>query len=56
MKRFALMVVVLSGCAVGPNFERPAAPEGERYTAQPLPAEINSATGAEAQRDRKSNV
>src|SRR5665213_1499031 len=26
----------LAGCAVGPNFQRPAAPATDRYTAQPL--------------------
>jgi NodT family efflux transporter outer membrane factor (OMF) lipoprotein len=52
MKRAVLLLVLLSGCAVGPDFERPAAPEGERYTARPLPAEITSTTGAEAQRLR----
>ena len=49
MKRALLLVLVLSGCAVGPNFERPAAPEGERYTAQPLPEKIVSSSGAESQ-------
>ena len=28
----------LSGCAVGPNFHQPAAPQTDRYTLQPLPA------------------
>ncbi|MDR3460637.1 MAG: efflux transporter outer membrane subunit [Verrucomicrobiae bacterium] len=28
---------LLAGCAVGPNFKRPAAPAGGDYTAQPLP-------------------
>jgi outer membrane protein TolC len=31
-----LMLVVTSGCAVGPNFHRPAQPQTARYTAQPL--------------------
>lgn len=52
MRRVALILVLLSGCAVGPDFERPAAPEGERYTAQPVPEVIESATGAESQRLR----
>lgn len=52
MKRFAFILVLLSGCAVGPNFERPAAPDYERYTAQPMPEVIGSATGAESQRLR----
>jgi NodT family efflux transporter outer membrane factor (OMF) lipoprotein len=29
---------MLSGCAVGPNFHRPAAPQTDRYTVQPLAA------------------
>jgi NodT family efflux transporter outer membrane factor (OMF) lipoprotein len=44
--------VVLSGCAVGPDFERPAAPEVPGYTPEPLP-ERTTATevkGGEAQR------
>jgi NodT family efflux transporter outer membrane factor (OMF) lipoprotein len=28
----------LSACAVGPNFHKPAAPDIDRYTSQPLPA------------------
>ncbi len=49
MKRACLLLLLLSGCAVGPNFERPPAPEGERYNATPLPAEITSSTGADSQ-------
>jgi NodT family efflux transporter outer membrane factor (OMF) lipoprotein len=43
--------VALAGCAVGPNFERPAAPDVEGYTSTPLPAKTASAevTGGEAQ-------
>ena len=52
MKRVAVILVLLSGCAVGPDFERPAAPEYERYTTQPMPLDITSASGAEAQRLR----
>jgi NodT family efflux transporter outer membrane factor (OMF) lipoprotein len=29
---------MLGACAVGPNFHRPASPDAERYTAEPLPA------------------
>ncbi len=29
----------LCGCAVGPNYHAPAAPQTDRYTAQPLPAD-----------------
>jgi NodT family efflux transporter outer membrane factor (OMF) lipoprotein len=44
--------VALAGCAVGPNFERPAAPDVEGYTSTPLPAKTSSADikGGEAQR------
>jgi NodT family efflux transporter outer membrane factor (OMF) lipoprotein len=31
----ALVCLLVGGCAVGPNFSRPAAPALERYTAQP---------------------
>jgi NodT family efflux transporter outer membrane factor (OMF) lipoprotein len=44
--------VALTGCAVGPDFERPAAPDVEGYTKDPLPANTASAQviGGEAQR------
>ena len=32
-----MAVVAVAGCAVGPNFHRPAAPQSDRYTEQPLP-------------------
>jgi NodT family efflux transporter outer membrane factor (OMF) lipoprotein len=38
---FAL--AALAGCAVGPDFEQPAAPAAGRITAQPLPAQTVSA-------------
>ena len=31
---------LLAGCMVGPDFQRPAAPKVDRYTAEPLPATI----------------
>jgi NodT family efflux transporter outer membrane factor (OMF) lipoprotein len=37
---------ILSGCAVGPNFHRPAAPQTDRYTAQPLAAPESPADSA----------
>ena len=37
----AAAVMVLSGCAVGPDFKKPAAPDVSRYTASPLPAEVS---------------
>lgn len=46
------IAAALSGCAVGPDFERPAAPEVEDYTKSPLPARTVSAAvaGGEEQR------
>src|SRR5260370_37863847 len=36
-------VMMLSGCAVGPDFERPAAPDVGRYTREPLASRTSSA-------------
>ena len=46
------VMVLLAGCAVGPDFETPAAPEVSGYTAQPLAKETSAADvkGGEAQR------
>jgi NodT family efflux transporter outer membrane factor (OMF) lipoprotein len=50
-RRAALRLCALGLCAlglcacVGPNFHRPAPPQVDRYTAEPLPAETASATG-----------
>lgn len=41
----AVWVALLSGC-VGPNFHRPAPPQVERFTAEPLPAATSAAPGA----------
>ena len=48
----ALMALVVAGCAVGPDFQRPGAPAVSRYTAQPLASPtVSAATPAgEAQR------
>ena len=45
-------LVLMIGCAVGPDFQRPSAPAVDRYTPQPLPAQTVSAEveGGEAQR------
>jgi NodT family efflux transporter outer membrane factor (OMF) lipoprotein len=45
-------VAALIGCAVGPDFEQPAAPEVAGYTPEPLPQQTASAgvSGGEAQR------
>ena len=47
-----LMSLLAVGCAVGPNFKKPAAPDVTEYTAQPLPmtAATPNVSGGEAQR------
>ena len=47
-----LAVLLTAGCAVGPNFEKPAAPDVGDYTASPLSttAGTEDTTGGEAQR------
>ena len=42
-----LLLTILAGCAVGPDYHRPDAPAVDRYTAQPLPASTASVAGAE---------
>ena len=46
---------LIAGCAVGPNFKKPAAPDVSDYTASPLPAAVTSTdvSGGEAQRFAK---
>ena len=46
------VVILAAGCAVGPNFKRPAAPPVHSYLAEPLPAQTESAAvrGGDAQR------
>lgn len=46
------MAVALAGCAAGPDFERPAAPEATGYTPEPLSVQTASAevSGGDAQR------
>lgn len=48
----AAVWVLMSGCAVGPDFRSPDAPVVKEYTPEPLPAETVSApgTGGDAQR------
>jgi NodT family efflux transporter outer membrane factor (OMF) lipoprotein len=48
----SVVLVLLTGCAVGPDFERPAAPDVEGYTPGPLPGKTVSAevAGGEEQR------
>jgi len=48
----SLLTIILAGCAVGPDFQRPATPKVDRYTPEPSPAETASVDvkGGEAQR------
>ena len=48
----AVILSVAAGCAVGPNFVRPAAPSAAAYAAEPIPERTASAAiaGGEAQR------
>jgi len=47
----AASAALLVGCEVGPDFQRPAAPQATGYTPEPLPASTASADthGGEAQ-------
>jgi NodT family efflux transporter outer membrane factor (OMF) lipoprotein len=42
--------LALTGCAVGPDFQRPPAPEVERYTATDVPTDLKAEADATAQR------
>ncbi len=46
-----IALLLMTGCAVGPDFQRPATPNVDRYTPQPLPAQTASVEikGGEAQ-------
>ena len=54
VRKFALLVLVigLAGCAAGPDFKRPAAPDVADYTDTPIPTQTESAATrlGEAQR------
>jgi outer membrane protein TolC len=39
----AVVMLLVGGCTVGPDFERPASPSVEQYTPDPLPAQTASA-------------
>jgi NodT family efflux transporter outer membrane factor (OMF) lipoprotein len=41
----ALLATLAAGCAVGPDFRRPDAPQAQAYTATPLPAQTVAAKG-----------
>lgn len=45
-----LLASLLASCAVGPNFERPEAPDPPGYTVEPRPMAMTPAAGGEAQR------
>ncbi len=47
-----ILCLLLAGCAVGPDFQRPVAPNVDRYTPQPLPGQMASVAvkGGEVQR------
>jgi NodT family efflux transporter outer membrane factor (OMF) lipoprotein len=53
----ALASLPMVGCAVGPNFKRPAAPDVSDYTASPLSTTVTSlnVSGGEAQRFAKGS-
>jgi NodT family efflux transporter outer membrane factor (OMF) lipoprotein len=53
----ALACWLLAGCAVGPNFKRPAAPDVSDYTASPLPTAVTATDvpGGETQRFTKGS-
>ncbi len=48
----SIALVLMTGCAAGPNYERPTTPAVDGYTPQPLPAQTASVDvkGGEAQR------
>ncbi len=48
----ALAPALLAGCAVGPNYQAPAAPKTQGFTSDPLPSatEATAVSGGEAQR------
>ena len=50
--RLAFLLLFLAGCAVGPDFQKPAAPPVDRYTPEPLATESVAAatTGGARQR------
>src|SRR5277367_4098480 len=53
----SLPPLLLAGCAVGPNFKKPAAPDVADYTAQPISTTVATASvpAGEAQRFAKGS-
>jgi len=49
MGPFLAMLLLISGCAVGPNFVRPKPPEVDRYTRGPMPTATILAAGQSQQ-------
>jgi NodT family efflux transporter outer membrane factor (OMF) lipoprotein len=43
---------ILAACAVGPNFKKPAAPQGAGYTPTPLSTTVSAANGSAAEAQR----
>jgi NodT family efflux transporter outer membrane factor (OMF) lipoprotein len=43
----AVASAVLGGCAVGPDFHRPAPPDVKGYQSEPLPATVSAGSGAD---------
>ena len=43
------LVSVLAGCAVGPDFQRPASPAGAGFTVEPLPAQVGGGDAGNVQ-------
>lgn len=43
--QIAAVACLLSGCALGPDFERPAAPDPPGYTAEPAPMQMTPTAG-----------
>ena len=51
----ALASVLIAGCAVGPNFKRPAAPDVSEYTANPLSTTVAAANVSSGQAQHFAN-
>src|ERR1700692_4997957 len=53
----ALTLSLIAGCAVGPNFKKPAPPDVADYTGSPLPPTVatENLPGGEAQRFAKGS-
>lgn len=58
IRGFAVSVILLAGCAVGPDYRRPVLPSSATYTAEALPAQTAStdAVAGVAQRFVQTNI